>query len=35
MHHQEDHNKKYEQYKSLGMTPIKNQNIPLEVFCFF
>ena len=33
MHHQEDHNKKYEQYKSLGMTPIKNQNIPLEVFC--
>lgn len=33
MHHQEDHNKKYEQYKSLGMTPLKNQNIPLEVFC--
>ena len=33
MHHQEDHNKKYEQYKSLGMTPIKKQNIPLEVFC--
>ena len=33
MHHQENHDKKYEQYKSLGIIPIKNQNIPLEVFC--
>lgn len=33
MHHQEYHKRKYSQYESLGMTPIKNQNIPLEVFC--